>query len=44
MIQHYAKISKVDKKVLKKALDIALEEESRYLTNKKRLKKIKGKA
>jgi serine/threonine protein kinase len=44
MIQHYAKISKVDKKELKKALDIALEEESKYLTNKKRLKKIKGKA
>jgi serine/threonine protein kinase len=42
MVQHYAKISKLDKAELQKALDSALKEEAKYLANKKRLKKIKG--
>ena len=42
MIQHYAKISKLDEAELQKALDTALKEEANYLANKKRLKKIKS--
>jgi serine/threonine protein kinase len=42
MVQHYAKISKLDEVELQKALNSALKEEAKYLANKKRLKKIKG--
>ena len=42
MVQHYAKISKLDEVELQKALEGALKEEANYLANKKRFKKIKG--
>jgi len=42
MVQHYAKISKLNEVELQKALNSALKEEANYLANKKRLKKIKG--
>jgi len=41
MAKHYSKISKIDEEILLKNLNIAVEEEERYLKNKKRLKKLK---
>jgi len=44
MVQHYAKVSNIDEITLQNALDTALKEQEKYLANKKRLKKIKGKS
>ena len=44
MLEHYAKIAKIDEEELKELFTKALEEQANYLANKKRLKKIKGKA
>jgi tRNA A-37 threonylcarbamoyl transferase component Bud32 len=44
MAKYYAQIAKLDEKTLLSKLKIALLKQEKYLANKKRLKKIKGKA
>ena len=43
MARYYSKISKIDEEILIESLKSAIEEEQKYLENKKRLKKLKGK-
>ena len=43
MLKHYAQISKLDENELKKYFKKALEEQAKYLNNKKKFKKLKGK-
>ena len=43
MARYYSKISKIDEEILIESLKSAIEEEQKYLDNKKRLKKLKGK-
>jgi len=42
MAKYYAKISKIDERILLKNLKIAVKEEQKYLDNKKRLKRFKS--
>jgi len=42
IIKYYAEISGIDSLILSEKFDFYLNEQQRYLTNKKRLKKIKG--
>jgi serine/threonine protein kinase len=44
MARYYAQIAKLDETTLLSKLNIALKKQEKYLANKKRLKKIKGKA
>ena len=44
MAKYYAQIAKLDEQMLLDKLNIALLKQEKYLANKKRLKKIKGKA
>ena len=43
MIRHYSEISKIDFKLLKKKYKFYLDEQQKYLDNKKRLKRLKSK-